>query len=142
MANKQETESHPTEEQPKIISLLEGKPSQSAPFNRRPSGVNLRGQVPESALEQNQDREEYLKRQYILLHEERRYLIQKIAELKENEASQALEDEVDRLQEQVGRMRDVVRYMERGRERERMRNTELQVKDGVDVPEMKTERGF
>jgi hypothetical protein len=115
MANKQETESHPTEEQPNIISILDGKPSQSAPSNRRPSGVNLRGQVLEAPLEQGQDREEYFKRQYILLHEERRHLIQKIAELRGNEASQALEDEVDRLQEQVGRMRDVVRYMERAK---------------------------
>jgi hypothetical protein len=50
-----------------------------------------------------------------ILTSKRCELMQEVAELKGGTGSQALEDELGRLQEQVGRMEDVVRYIKRER---------------------------
>lgn len=127
----------PTEVRPAIHQLLEGTKNEPTISDRRASGVNLRGHVSEAILRDGEDREHNLRKQYSLLSEERQYSIQKIAELRGYGALQALEDEVERLQEQITRMKDVVKYMEREKERERVKLGG--VRDEIDVPDVNME---
>jgi hypothetical protein len=143
-AHKQELSPSTTEGHPSVISLLSNKAKQQstisskAPFRTNPP---VQDQKPATQQEPDIDMNdnEQMRLQYDNLTGERCELIQEIAELKGGTGSQALEDEVERLLEQVGRMKDVVRYIEREMERERERQKEKE-KEREREKEMEKER--
>jgi hypothetical protein len=113
-AHKQEPSPSTTEGHTSVISLLSSKAKQqSTTSSKAPSRTNplIKDEKPATQQKPDIDMNDnvQMRVQYDILTSERCELIQEIAELKGGTGSQALEDEMGRLQEQVGRMKDVVR---------------------------------